>query len=199
MARTARTRSSTGIYHVVVRGVNRQDIFLEDEDRWFYLNNLRQLRSEEKCSLYGYCLMSNHVHLLVREQQPNAVSKLMHRLGTIFAQWYNLKYDRVGHVFQDRYHSSPVEDDDYLLTVLHYIHQNPVKAQLVERCGSFPFSSYHAYALAKDPFGIADIDLAVGLAGCPGELIRLFNSPAGELRQSRSKTWSSDDAEVLAT
>lgn len=187
MSRTARQRSRSGIYHVTIRGINKQDIFLDDEDSLFYLNNLRRLRTEVGCTVFGYCLMSNHIHLLVREHEEQRVSKLMHRLGTVFAQWYNEKYQRVGHVFQGRYHSSAVEDDAYLLTVLHYIHYNPIKAQVTDRCGAYHFTSYHAYAGGEDPFGIAEVDLVTRIAGGVKEVIRLFNSPASELVDPRKE------------
>lgn len=179
MPRTARTRSNSGIYHVVTRGVNKQDIFLDDEDMLLYLNCLRRLKDEAGCSVLGYCLMSNHVHLLLQETCAEAgcggVPKLMHRLGTIIAKWYNQKYDRVGHVFQDRYGSTAVENDAYLLTVLRYIHQNPVKAKVAENCHSYPFSSYAAYARGQDPFGIAETGLALRMIGGLDRILQFFD------------------------
>lgn len=181
MARTARVKAASGIYHVVARGINKQDIFLDQKDSLFYLRNLRRLKDEVRCTVLGYCLMSNHVHLLLREggsaDDATGLTRLMHRQGTVYAQWYNKKYGRVGHVFQGRFSSAAVEDDSYLLAVLRYIHQNPVKAGLATTCAAYQFGSYAAYARGVDPFGIADTSLTQSIMGCRERLIDFFDLP----------------------
>jgi REP element-mobilizing transposase RayT len=84
-------------------------------------------KAEFNCQICAYCLMKNHVHLLIRIGQED-LQHFMRKVGAKYVYWYNWKYDRVGGLFQDRYKSEPVEDDGYFLTVLRYIHQNPVKA-----------------------------------------------------------------------
>lgn len=88
--------------------------------------------------------MDNHVHILIREgKEP--LSKVMKRIGVSYVYWYNWKYERNGHLFQDRYKSEPVEDDKYLLTVIRYIHQNPLKAGIVDSIDQYQWSSHHEY------------------------------------------------------
>lgn len=144
MARTARERCESCVYHIVLRGINRQDIFYDDDDFQQFLKTIEKKKSESQFELYGYCLMSNHVHILVCEKSDN-ISRIMSRIGTSYAWWYNRKYDRNGHVFQGRYGSECVEDDSYLLTVIRYIHNNPVKAKIVRAADDYRWSSIHAY------------------------------------------------------
>jgi len=129
MPRHAREKSKTGIYHIIVRGINRQDIFQDDEDKRVYLERLSRYKKEYSFELYAYCLMNNHVHLVVKEMDES-ISGLMKRIGTSYAFWYNKKYKRVGHLFQDRYKSETIGDDAQLLATIRYIHQNPIKVGL---------------------------------------------------------------------
>jgi REP element-mobilizing transposase RayT len=144
MPRQPRQKSETGIYHVIVRGIGQQEIFYDEKDMQRYLETVIKVSSENSVSILGYCLMSNHVHLLINEGGTN-ISSIMKRIGVSYAYWYNRKYERSGHVFQDRYKSEPVENDAYLLTVIHYIHHNPVKASLVNKPHEYKWSSCAAY------------------------------------------------------
>jgi len=126
MPRSTRKQSKTGVYHIIIRGINKQDIFQDDEDKKVYLDRLSRYKNESVFELYAYCLMRNHIHLLVKEVDES-ISGIMKRIGTSYVYWYNNKYDRVGHLFQDRFKSETIEDDAYLLAVVRYIHQNPVK------------------------------------------------------------------------
>jgi len=126
MPRTLRRRSKTGIYHIMLRGVNKQCIFHDDEDRNIFLNRLARFKDECNFDVYAYCLMGNHVHLLIKEKCITS-STIMKKIGVSYVYWFNKKYDRTGHLFQGRYSSEPVENDKYFLTVARYIHQNPIK------------------------------------------------------------------------
>jgi len=128
------------IYHVMVRGVNRDAIFLEDEDYQRFLDALDQTREASGCVVLAYCLMSNHVHLVLRTP-GEPISAVAKRLGVRYAGWFNRKYGRVGHVFQDRFRSLPVETDEYLVTLVRYVWNNPVEAGLVEDPREYPWSS----------------------------------------------------------
>lgn len=150
MPRFARRVSSTGIYHVVVRGVNRQKIFLDEEDCHQYLLTLLKIFKEEGAVLLGYCLMGNHLHLLIYVHSVNILSLVMKRIGTGYAWWFNKKYKRTGHLFQGRFKSEPVEDDRYLLVVIRYIHLNPVKAGLVRKPEAYRWSSCATYYGKRD-------------------------------------------------
>ena len=144
MPRAAREKSETGIYHVMLRGINRQTIFGDGEDAIKFLQILNKYRQKSECKIYAYCLMGNHVHILIREGKEE-LGMAMKRIGVSYVHWYNYKYDRTGHLFQGRYKSEVVENDKYLLTVLRYIHQNPLKAKLTKDIRKYKWSSYSEY------------------------------------------------------
>lgn len=135
MPRTKRQKSHSGLYHITVRGIDRREIFIEDADCACFLKTLDHVREKTGYKLYAYCLMGNHVHLLIGEG-VSSISIVMHRVGTSYAHYYNNKYDCCGHVFQNRFHSEPVDSEQYLWNVMKYICRNPVKAGLC----SNPFS-----------------------------------------------------------
>jgi len=149
MPRQARQPSKTDIYHLLVRGNNRGSLFYDDEDRQRYLVTLARITSENCATVLGYCLMDNHVHLLIKASLDK-ISNLMHRLGVSYAYYFNMKYEHTGHVFQNRYKSENVEDDIYLKTVIRYIHHNPVKAGLAVRSDAYPWSSCQVYCGGKE-------------------------------------------------
>lgn len=138
MPRKARARSSTGIYHCILRGVDKRDIFLDDQDRFKFINELKDAKEKYGYELYAYCLMDNHVHMLIKENKVD-ISKIMHNVVLRYSIYFNLKYERVGHLFQNRYVSKPVETERYLLTVQRYIHQNPPYME------TYKWSSYKEY------------------------------------------------------
>ena len=140
MPRQARKPSSTGIYHIMLRGINRQQIFEDTEDRERFIETLFNYKEICGYSIYAYCLMGNHIHILIKEGQEN-LTQVFKRIAGSYVYWYNWKYHRCGHLFQDRFKSEPVEDDGYLLTVLRYIHQNPVKAKLCKKAEEYAYSS----------------------------------------------------------
>ena len=144
MPRAPREKSSTGVYHVMLRGINRQIIFEDDEDYQKYLDTLKTYQEKSGYIIYAYCLMSNHIHLLMKEVAED-LGIVFRRLGPSYVYWYNWKYGRRGHLFQDRYKSEVVETDSYFLTVLRYIHQNPYKAGIVKNIADYRWSSYGEY------------------------------------------------------
>lgn len=154
MPRYARRKSDTGISHIMLRGINKQTIFEDDEDRERFLETIKRFKEVSKYEVYGYCIMSNHVHLLIKETQEE-ISASIKRICSSYVYWYNWKYGRCGHLFQERFKSETVENDAYLLTVLRYIHQNPVKAGLTKRVQDYKWSSYNEYIIK--PF-ITDTD-----------------------------------------
>ena len=140
MPRRPRQLSSTGIYHLMLRGVNRQRIFEEPADYEYFLNCLKKTQEISNATFYAYCLMTNHIHLLIGEGWES-ISVTMKRIGVRYAGWFNRKYNRVGHLFQDRFRSKAVTDDAYYLMVLLYIHNNPVKAGLCALPSEYQWSS----------------------------------------------------------
>lgn len=161
--RRPRKRSNSGIYHIILRGINRQDIFYDDEDYKHFLNTIEQMKTNNQFVLHGYCLMTNHVHMLIQEN-TDTISRIMSRIGTSYAWWYNRKYERSGHVFQGRFGSECVENDDYLLTVIRYIHNNPIKAAMVQKPEDYKWSSIHAYYGVKEyQTGLIDSSFALSI------------------------------------
>jgi len=144
MPRSARKKSNSGIYHIVIRGINKQRIFEDDRDNRYFLERLKTYKEVGGYEIYAYCLMSNHVHLLMTEGEE-AIGTAFRRIGASYVYWYNWKYNRTGHLFQDRFRSEPVETDEYFLTVMRYIHQNPLKAGIVNKIQEYPWSSYREY------------------------------------------------------
>ena len=144
MPRQARQKSESGIYHIMLRGINKQQIFLDDEDYEKFLWVLKDTKEISEFKLLAYCLMGNHVHILMKcEKEP--LEQIFRRIGSKFVYWYNIKHQRVGHLFQDRFKSEPVNDDAYLFTVIRYIHQNPIKANLCDDISNYRYSSYREY------------------------------------------------------
>ena len=150
MPRTSREISGTGIYHVMLCGINKQDIFDDEDDFLHFIQILHSLvdRHDEQgaclppyCTIYAYCLMSNHVHLLIREKE-GAISETVKRVGVAYARYFNKKYERTGHLFQDRFASEPVNSIEYFMTLMRYIHQNPVKAHIVKTVEDYAWSSW---------------------------------------------------------
>ena len=113
----------------MLRGINRQQVFLEPDDYVLFLEILRECKPLSGFKLYTYCLMGNHIHLLIKTETED-IGVSMKRIGIRFVQRMNRRYGRSGHLFQDRYKSETVMDDGYFLNLIRYIHQNPVKAGL---------------------------------------------------------------------
>ena len=159
--RTERKRSESGFNHVIVRGVGQQLIFEDDHDRLHFLERIEKLAIESEGELIAWCLMGNHAHLLVR-LDGEELSAMMKALLSTYALYFNVRHGRSGHLFQDRFKSEPVDSDEYLLTVVRYIHQNPVKAGLCQRCGEYEWSSYGEYVGSPRSCNTA---LVLGLLG----------------------------------
>ena len=144
MPRKARQQSSLHIHHIILRGINQQIIFEDVYDYLEFINIMKFYKQSCNFKLYAYYLMNNHVHLLL-EESTVPLDIIMKRIEVKFVRWYNCKYQRIGHLFQDRYKSEPVNDVEYFLTVFRYIHQNPLHAKLERRLGKYPWSSYYDY------------------------------------------------------
>ncbi len=149
MPRAPRTKSESGIYHIIMRGINHQNLFEDDEDIDKFLQTLQRYRKICEYQLFAYCLMGNHIHLLLRENKE-PLETVMRRICGSYVLWYNKKYFRNGYLFQDRFKSEPVEDDSYFLTVLRYIIQNPVKAGIAKKVENYLWTNYTDYILGSN-------------------------------------------------
>lgn len=144
MPRAAREKSESSTYHIMLRGINQQQIFEDDEDYQRFIDIIKTYQAICEYKIYAYCLMGNHIHLLM-EFQKEPIEQAFKRIGSKYVYWYNVKYQRKGHLFQDRFKSEPVDDDPYFLTVIRYIHQNPVKAGLCKKVEEYKYSSINEY------------------------------------------------------
>lgn len=144
MPRRKRIKGESGIYHVMLRGINQQTIFYDDEDCDKFIEIVCRCRAISEFKLHAYCLMGNHIHLLI-EEGKEPLDLVFKRIGSRYVYWYNLKYKRMGHLFYDRFKSIPVDTDEYFLSVLRYIHNNPIKAGLVKNCADYKYSSFNEY------------------------------------------------------
>ena len=160
MPRKARTKSISGYTHIIVRGIGRQILFEEEKDYEHYLERLERYCLETEVKVCAYCLMENHVHILVHGELSSIIL-LMKKLGVSYSGYYNKKYDRIGHLFQDRYRSEPVEEEKYFLTVFRYILKNPEKAGICA-ASDYPWSSYRHY---EKPPAFMDLSVIWGLLG----------------------------------
>ena len=160
MPRLPRQKSDSGIYHIMLRGINQQVIFEDDEDYFKFVETLENYKAVSGYKVFAYCLMSNHIHILIKVEKED-LDLIMKRIAGSYVYWYNWKYYRKGHLFQDRFKSEPIEDDSYFLTVLRYIHQNPVKAGIVKSIDDYRFSSYNDYI--EEDSDIVDSDFAFSL------------------------------------
>ena len=149
MARSLRIEFDGALYHILSRGNERQDIFLDDGDYHIFFGVLQEMSERFQVDIFAYVLMSNHYHLLIRTNQPN-LSKSMQWLGTTYTRRFNLKHTRCGHLFQGRFKSIIVQNDAYLMQLSCYIHRNPLRAGLVNRLADYCWSSYRAYAYKKN-------------------------------------------------
>lgn len=160
MPRKARIKSESGIYHIILRGINQQQIFEDNEDSEKFIRVLKDCKAISGFKIFAYCLMGNHIHLLIKSEiEP--LAQIFKRIGSRYVYWYNWKYYRTGHLFQDRFKSEPINDDDYFLTVLRYIHQNPVKANLCKSVKDYPFSSINSYINNNNDF--IDVDFVFNI------------------------------------
>lgn len=150
MPREARLKSESGIYHVMLRGINRQTIFEDNEDCEKYLQCIKDCKEISGFILYAYCLMGNHVHLLIKEMKE-PLEQIFKRLGSRYVYWYNWRHKRCGHLFQDRFKSEPIKDDDrQFVAALRYIYMNPVKAKICGKPEEYRWSSYLNKALTDN-------------------------------------------------
>ena len=144
MPRQARLDVPGALHHIMVRGINKSDIFKDDQDKALFIERLGQNVIEGKCSVYAWVLMDNHVHLLFKSGQ-RGISAVMRKLLTWYAQYFNRRHGRSGHLFENRYKSILCDEDNYLLALVRYIHLNPIRGDMVttlKELDSYPWSGH---------------------------------------------------------
>lgn len=163
MPRRARITVAGVPHHVVQRGHNREATFFADEDYLAYRHSLKEGAQRYHCAIHAYVLMTNHVHLLVTPTSELGLSRLMRYLGSRYVQYVNFVYRRRGTLWEGRYKSSLVDQEQYLLTCYRYIELNPVRANMVEQPQGYRWSSYASHALGKPDDLIDDHSLYLAL------------------------------------
>lgn len=161
MPRQIRSLGKSSIYHVMVRGNERKQLFLDIDDKIRFIDTLQLKRKVSGFEIYAYCLMDNHVHLLLKEGNEG-IAQVMKRINVSYAYYFNNKYKRIGHLFQDRFKSEAIENDGYLLEAVRYIHNNPVKAGIVKQASDYQWSSFNLY-IKGDSKGVINRFMVLGM------------------------------------
>lgn len=176
MPRKNRIHHPNSLYHVMMRGNYRQNIFFQDTDRTKFLEYLEQCTHKYDCKVHLYCLMTNHIHLLV--QVGNIpLSKVMQNLNGVFTRYVNKMQQKSGHLFQGRYQDKLVQDENYLLELCYYIHYNPVIAKMVKHLDDYPWSSHTVYLKNKNSSWLSTSlieDVIAKITGCASLPYRNF-------------------------
>ncbi len=154
----SRERSVQGIYHIMNRGVDKRNIFLDKDDKYKFLKLLEKVKVKEEIDfkILAYCLMGNHFHILIKDEEYN-INRIMKYVCSVYAKYFNKKYDRVGHLFQGNYVSKAVNTYESVKRVVRYIHLNPIEAGYVEQAIDYKWSSYHEYFLNGNICNIKEV------------------------------------------
>ncbi len=200
MPRKSREKSNSGYLHIIMKGIGSQLLFEEKDDYYYFLSRMKKYATESNVLICAYCLMDNHVHMLINDSLGNS-ALFVKRLGVSYSLFFNKKYERSGHLFQNRYKSEAVEDDKYFLAVFKYILRNPEKAGIA-KATDYQWNSYKDYVFNK---GITDSSSVKGIIDRYGGIDWLLSKK--DLDESRemefepirhSDKWALDKArEVL--
>jgi putative transposase len=166
MPRQARLDVPGALHHIMIRGINKAAIFKDDQDKSRFLERLGQAVGEGKGTVYAWVLMDNHVHILFKSGK-DGISAVMRKLLTWYAQYFNRRHKRTGHLFENRYKSILCDEDNYLLALIRYIHLNPVRAKIIatpNQLNGYPWSGHRAF-IGKTSHSWMDIDHALSEFG----------------------------------
>lgn len=158
MPRNARCDIQSEYNHIIVQGINKEHIFMDDNLKQIYIEIIKKNLDNNRIKMLSYCIMSNHAHMLIHSKDIKNISELMSKTNTAFAIRYNKINDRVGYVFRNRYYLQQVLNKKHLYNCIAYIHKNPVKAGIVKNMEDYKFSSYNEYKgnlnlITKDGIG----------------------------------------------
>lgn len=170
MPRIARESLENGFFHIMVQGIKKEKIFNKDEYKEKYIKLMKFFKEKQKIEIINYCVMNNHVHIIIYTEDINELTIFMQKLNTTYAINYNKAENRVGYVFRNRFESKEIYNQDYLAKCIKYVHMNPVKAGIVKTEGEYKYSSYNDYINKK---GIVTDEL----------LKKIFNSEYNYLKE----------------
>ena len=161
MARISRKSTKSNYYHAMVQGIAKEYIFEENSFKNEYKDLLMKKAKLNNVLIISYCIMSNHVHVLIKTENSKNLSKMMSQVNSSYGKFYNRTQNRVGYVFRDRYRAEPIFNINHLQNCVRYIHENPVKAGVVNECGKYLYSSFNDYknetidkCIIEDIYGI---------------------------------------------
>ncbi|WMJ77556.1 MULTISPECIES: transposase [unclassified Sedimentibacter] len=192
MPRSARLKSESGIYHVMLRGIDKRNIFLKPGDYEKFIESMIKAKEKVKFFVYAYCLMTNHVHILIKRDTED-IGDTVRRIAVSYAQYHNNMYGRTGHLFQNRFLSEVVDNGQYFLTVIRYIHQNPLKAGIIKDINDYKWSSYNEYI--NDNEFIVDSEFALSYFKSIEEFINYHNETNEDvcLDYDEKKRWTDEE------
>ena len=162
MPRKSRNESHLNFYHVMVQGINKEFIFKDDNHISIYKNIISKYLKDSNITVLAYCIMNNHAHFLFHCEKIQDLSKFMQKSNLSYSHFYNKLNNRIGFVFRDRYRSQAILNKKQLYTCLHYIHNNPVKAKIVNHMSSYKYSSYNEFFQKKELLTSRSIKLLFG-------------------------------------
>lgn len=150
MPRPARLLLSQSFYHVMTRGNNKNQVFKTGSNYLYYLQLVKKYKKDLPFDLYHYCLMPNHIHMLIKTKRADNFSLFMKKLNLAYFHYYRKNYGWTGHFWQDRFKSQPVGKDEYFIQCGKYIELNPVRANITDKPESYPYSSYKYYSVGEE-------------------------------------------------
>lgn len=171
MARQRRLNEPGSYHHITARGVNQCAVFHDDHDRREFLSLLKESQARFGCRILAFCLMSNHIHLTVRDDR-GSLSRMLHFVSGVYAKRFNHKHRRTGHLFERRFWSSMLDSDAYLVDCVAYVHRNPLEAGMVQRPEDYRWSSYQSYIGACSPPDFLDTSIVRAHYGNDVDLLR---------------------------
>ena len=150
MPRKPRVLVDGGYYHIITRGIDRRRLFCYRQDYDYFLEIVRKYLEKFQVSILHYCLMTNHIHLIIQAGKKEDLPRFMQAVLQVYASHFRKKYNSVGFIFQNRYKSSFIDKDSYLLECGRYIERNPLRAGIIDDLQDYPWSSFHCYAKGVD-------------------------------------------------
>ncbi|BBP03358.1 hypothetical protein TPL01_26980 [Sulfuriferula plumbiphila] len=198
MARLPRYNLPGQPQHVIVRGNNRDIVFVAADDYRFFLACLEEAAMRNGCAIHAYVLMTNHVHLLMTPEQENSIGKTLQSVGRRYVQYFNYAQKRTGTLWEGRFRATLIDSEAYLLTCYRYIELNPVRANMVTHPREYPWSSYACHAEGKPDKLVTDHALYRDLGKTDSERqsayrglfkARLSQGTLEEIREATNKAW----------
>ena len=162
MPRLARKNQGSSFLHIIIQGINKENIFQDSSLKLAYKSLFKRNLDNTNINIIAYCIMSNHMHILLYSESYKEVSSLMQKTNTAYARFYNKINKRIGYVFRDRYYVQPIMNEKHLYNCLVYIHNNPINAKIVTNPSKYTYSSYNEYIGKKDLITEESIILAFG-------------------------------------